>query len=133
MGGGITCVVLINTRLLIRYKEFQMKTLLFKIPLFLVGIFFVALAQARAPSEHAKTQEKPKCEPIKNMDHSKLDTNDPVMMAVMKKCRGEFNAENKHTEEPVTSHVDSSDPENMDQHGGRHDHPVAKDINNEDG
>lgn len=41
---------------------------------------------AHDPAEHTKTAEVPDCEAIKKMDHSKMDANDPVIQAMMKKC-----------------------------------------------
>lgn len=43
--------------------------------------------QAHDPSMHKEKAEKPDCTAIKNMDHSKKDANDPVMQAMMKKCK----------------------------------------------
>ncbi len=62
----------------------------------LVSLFSIASVHAHDPSEHTAKMEKPKCEAMKNMDHSKLDTKDPIMMAMMKKCMSEESAENHH-------------------------------------
>jgi hypothetical protein len=43
-------------------------------------------AQAHDPNEHMKDAEKPNCNAMENMDHSKMDMNDPVMKAMMKQC-----------------------------------------------
>lgn len=47
-------------------------------------------AFAHDPAEHAKDAEDAKkgadCAAMKNMDHSKMDMNDPVMKAMMAKC-----------------------------------------------
>ncbi|MGB3621908.1 MAG: hypothetical protein WBA20_11220 [Ketobacter sp.] len=43
-------------------------------------------AQAHDPKEHMKDAEKPNCSAMKDMDHSKMDMDDPVMQAMMKKC-----------------------------------------------
>jgi len=56
--------------------------------------YFVALpalllalsAQAHDPKEHMKEAQAPDCAAMKDMDHSKMDMNDPVMQAMMKKC-----------------------------------------------
>lgn len=47
---------------------------------------------AHEASKHMKNAEKPKCEAMSEMDMAKMDANDPVMMAMMKKC--ESSAEN---------------------------------------
>lgn len=41
---------------------------------------------AHNESQHPVSDEKPNCGAIQNMDHSKMSKNDPVMMAMMKKC-----------------------------------------------
>jgi hypothetical protein len=43
-------------------------------------------AQAHDPKEHIKDAEKPNCAALKNMNHFKMDRNDPVMKAMMQKC-----------------------------------------------
>lgn len=47
-------------------------------------------AFAHDPAEHAKEAEEAKkgadCAAMKDMDHSKMDMNDPVMKAMMTKC-----------------------------------------------
>lgn len=49
-------------------------------------------AVAHDPAEHAKEaaakNAPPDCAAMKNMDHSKMDMNDPVMKAMMAKCGG---------------------------------------------
>ena len=47
---------------------------------------FAVSAHGHDPKEHMKDAEKPDCAAMKNMDHSKMDMNDPVAMALMKKC-----------------------------------------------
>jgi len=44
---------------------------------------------AHDPSLHKKTAEKPNCAAMKDMDHSELETDDPVMRAMMAKCRSQ--------------------------------------------
>jgi uncharacterized protein involved in copper resistance len=50
----------------------------------------VPLTQAHDPAEHAKEaaarNAAPDCAAMKDMDHSKMDPNDPVMKAMMAKC-----------------------------------------------
>ncbi len=43
-------------------------------------------AWAHDPSEHMKNGEKADCSAMHDMDHSKMDMNDPVMLALMQKC-----------------------------------------------
>jgi L-serine deaminase len=90
--------------------------------LLLAGFFAISSAQAHDPSEHAMKKEKPKCEAMKNMDHSKIDMKDPVMMAMMKKCMSEGSAEDHHTEDAVKTPRDNSEKKQVDQHGNGHSH-----------
>ena len=47
--------------------------------------------QAHDPKEHMKDAEKPNCDAMKGMDHSKMDQTDPVMQAMMKQCAKDMN------------------------------------------
>ena len=51
---------------------------------------FTLSAQAHDPKEHMNNAEKPDCAAMENMDHSKMDMNDPVMQAMMKLCMGDM-------------------------------------------
>ncbi len=63
-----------------------MKKSLLGCALALSGLLMIAPVFAHDPAEHAMTAEAPDCDAMKNMDHSKMDMNDPVMQALMKKC-----------------------------------------------
>ena len=63
-----------------------MKNFLLNSALILSSALLVAPSFAHDPAEHAKTAEAPDCDAMKKMDHSKMDMNDPVMQALMKKC-----------------------------------------------
>lgn len=63
-----------------------MKTFFLNSALILSSALMVAPSFAHDPAEHAKTAEAPDCDAMKKMDHSKMDMNDPVMQAMMKKC-----------------------------------------------
>ena len=54
--------------------------------LLVAGLSLPLLTQAHDPKEHMKDAEKPDCAAMNNMDHNKMDSNDPVMQAMMKKC-----------------------------------------------
>ncbi|MCC6201762.1 MAG: hypothetical protein IT494_02000 [Gammaproteobacteria bacterium] len=41
---------------------------------------------AHEGEDHTKKADKPDCAAMDRMDHSKMDANDPVMQAMMKKC-----------------------------------------------
>lgn len=59
-----------------------------------ISSYFVALpalmlalsAQAHNPEEHMNKGQAPNCAAMKDMYHSKMDMNDPVMQAMMQKC-----------------------------------------------
>ena len=62
----------------------------------LAGLFAAGFTHAHDPSLHKEKMEKPKCEAIKNIDHSKMDENDPVMLAMMKKCKSVMDGDENH-------------------------------------
>ncbi len=53
------------------------------------SLLLMNTAYAHEASEHKQQNiEMPKCEAIHNMDKSKMDINDPIMLAMMKQCMG---------------------------------------------
>ena len=64
-----------------------MKKVQIKTALIVMGMLVIGSAYAHDPSEHTGSAEKPKCEAMENMDQSKMNENDPVMLAMMKKCK----------------------------------------------
>jgi len=74
----------------------NMKTLATIIVFSTLGIAFSA--QAHEPKEHMKDAEKPDCTAMKNMDHSKMDMNDPVMQAMMQQCMKDMHQDNQASE-----------------------------------
>ena len=50
---------------------------------------FIGNALAHDPKLHKATDEKPNCEAMKDMDHTEMDIDDPVMRAMMAKCRSQ--------------------------------------------
>lgn len=90
-------------------------------------VAFAPGAFAHDPAEHAKESAEakagPNCEAMKTMDHSKMDPNDPVMKAMMKKCAQHKPAEQKaqkgtedmdHSKMPMPATA----PKKSDGHGG---------------
>jgi len=55
-------------------------------------MFLVASVHAHDPAEHAEGSEMANCEMMKTMDHSKMDMNDPVTQAMMKKCMNKMHS-----------------------------------------
>ncbi len=88
-----------------------MKTFLLNSALILSSALMVAPSFAHDPAEHAKTAEAPDCEAMKKMDHSKMDMNDPVMQAMMKKCSA---AHNEQKEGDPHQGMNHSDMKSMD-------------------
>lgn len=76
-----------------------MKKLITNVLAALLSSLFLKVAFAHDPALHMKNAEKPKCEAMKEMDHSKMDANDPVMMALMKKCEKAMLEGNHHPEQ----------------------------------
>lgn len=83
-----------------------------------VSAMLLALsAQAHSPKEHMKEAQAPDCAAMKDMDHSKMDMNDPVMQAMMKKCMKTMHKDNdmttsQHEHEGTSAHC----PENKSEH-----------------
>ena len=80
-----------------------------KYMLLVAGLSLPLLAQAHDPKEHMKDAEKPDCAAMNNMDHSKMDRNDPVMQAMMKKCmkamhKDEAESHEAHGDKGQTDH-----------------------------
>ena len=76
-----------------------------------------SVAQAHDPKEHMKDAEKPNCKAMKDMDHSKMDMNDPVMQAMMKKCMESMHGDDEASE---------TSPGDHDEHM-KHDAPPKSD------
>lgn len=88
-----------------------MKTFLFNSALILSSALMVAPSFAHDPAEHAKTAEAPDCDAMKKMDHSKMDMNDPVMQALMKKCSA---VHSEHKDGDQHQGMDHGDMKSMD-------------------
>lgn len=99
-----------------------MKNIQATIYILLASSFFMVTAQAHDPSEHTAKKEKPKCEAMKNMDHSKMDANDPVMMAMMKKCKSNGSSDGHHAEGAMKNSVGEGNTNEAEKHANGHDH-----------
>lgn len=92
-----------------------MKQRLFMSVLFLPILLSSLSVQAHDPKEHMKNAENPNCAPMQNMDHSKMDMNDPVMQAMMKKCMDALHPEeHQATQKKATTQADGKTAD--DQH-----------------
>jgi hypothetical protein len=88
-----------------------MKTLT-KIALILVpAITLSVTVAAHDPSMHAKKAEKADCS---KMDHSKMDMNDPVAIAMMKKCMKQGKASMEKMDHSKMKDMDHSKMKKMD-------------------
>lgn len=82
-------------------------------PILVLAALGVAFsAQAHDPKEHMKDAENPNCVAMKDMDHSKMDMNDPVMQAMMKQCMKDMD------------HSDDSDAEGHNKADDHEDHTM---------
>jgi hypothetical protein len=88
----------------------------------LASFFAVGFVHAHDPSLHKEKMEKPKCEAIKNIDHSKMDENDPVMLAMMKKCKSAMDGDENHAGHSGHKVGDKVEPNQVNQHKDRHNH-----------
>ena len=79
-----------------------MKTLHLKTFVLTLGLFIFTGTSAHDPSEHKAVAEAPKCEAMGDMDHSEMKSDDPVMQAMMEKCK--------------TKHMDKNNDEGMMEH-----------------
>jgi len=87
-------------------------------PILLITLFTtVTSAQAHDPKEHMKDAEKPDCSAMKDMDHSKMDMDDPVMQAMMKKCMKDMH-HGKDKSESDSDHA-HDDNNSEDEHAER--------------
>jgi len=73
-------------------------------------------AQAHSEKEHMKTAENPDCESMKMMDHSKMDMNDPVSMAMMQQCMSSMQNGSAGSGKKSDGHT-NSDKEGNGSHG----------------
>ena len=69
--------------------------------------------QAHEAAEHMKDAQSPDCAAMAEMDHEKMDMNDPVMAAMMKQCmasdaHGEVAAGDAHGEHDDAAHAEHS-------------------------
>ncbi len=73
-------------------------------------------AQAHDPKEHMKDAQAPDCAAMKDMDHSKMDMDDPVTQAIMKKCMQDMHHDSSENHQ-------HSDDHHSDKVGSKVQHP----------
>ena len=57
-------------------------------------------AEAHDPREHLKDAESPNCIAMRDMEHGKMDADDPVMQAMMKQCMDELHHDDEQGDAP---------------------------------
>ncbi len=93
-----------------------------KLMVMVLALFVSMSSTAHDPKEHAKTSEAPNCQALADMDHEKMDMDDPVMKAMLAKCKeampehGDEHDKDKHD-------MDMKNTTSMkdDDHDDRHD------------
>jgi len=89
------------------------------IPAFvLTALSMTFSAQAHDSKEHMKNAESPDCAAMKDMDHKRMNKNDPVMQAMMKKCMKHMDHGNDMKGMNHNSSVDDSKKQSDKQHSG---------------
>ena len=84
---------------------------IFAVNCFLLGTY--SFAHEAHKHGHASNEEKkPNCDSIKHMDTSKIDMNDPVMKALMKKCKTQHAGHGHQSENPEKKEGTPSDSQN---------------------
>lgn len=101
--------------------ESVMKSIRFT--LFTLTVLMAGSAAAHDPALHAaekvNAQAKPDCEAVDRMDHSKMDSKDPVAMAIHKKCAAERGKSDKADPQAAPTHPAApSVPTTHSEHGG---------------
>ncbi|WP_297185371.1 hypothetical protein [uncultured Porticoccus sp.] len=97
------------------------KILCWQVTLAVPALLLGFSAQAHEPEKHMKEAEKPECAAMKTMDPSKMDRDDPVMQAMMQKCRDEMHQDESG---PHGSHADHSgeDKKGNEKSPSKHEH-----------
>lgn len=81
---------------------------------------------AHEASEHMKDAQSPDCAAMAEMDHDKMDMNDPVMAAMMKQCMA--SAEHGEVAASADAHAEHSEASaNADGHAA-HSHEMTTPV-----
>jgi hypothetical protein len=83
------------------------------------SILLASNVYAHAPELHKeKNAEKPKCEAMKDMDHSTMDMNDPITQAMMKQCMASEHHSDNAPEEMTEHHKSKTEKHEDNGHHG---------------
>ncbi|MBL4796525.1 MAG: hypothetical protein JKY50_03830 [Oleispira sp.] len=75
-------------------------------------MLLVTSAHAHDPEEHAEASEGANCKTMKSMDHSKMNMDDAVAQAMMKKCMNKMDSEGMHKTKKMDMNVGESEKMN---------------------
>ncbi len=89
---------------------------IYSISVMVLALSVAATVSAHDIEEHMKNGEKPNCAAMKDVDMAKMNKDDPVTQALMKKCAEQMEHGEGHMAQPMTDHHDS------DMHKGHDDH-----------
>lgn len=86
-------------------------------------LFLTVPAMAHDPSEHMRAAENPDCTTMDGSSHEGMDSNDPIVQAMMKKCMSAMHKEATSIEAEATESPALG--ERMTEEGHSHDHPES--------
>lgn len=90
-----------------------MKTYNLIATLLVLSAAYAVNVYAHDPKEHAKEKEAPNCMAMQDMEMGGMDKNDPIAMAMMKKCqqKADDNQADKHMDgmNEKDDHVEDND------------------------
>jgi len=70
----------------------------------LPAILLAFSVQANEPSGHVHGDKEPDCCKMEEMDHSKMDMDDPAMQTMMEKCKHEMHRGESESDDSVHKH-----------------------------
>lgn len=94
----------------------------FSVLLAIPTVMLAFSVQAHSEKEHMKNAESPDCAVMNSMDHSKMDMNDPVVMAMMRQCMNAIQQNSGKAESESHAHSHST---HMTGAGKSGDHMLA--------
>ncbi len=103
-----------------------MKTIIKQTIGFAMTLAVSITAFAHDPSMHTESNENPDCSAMKDMDHSNMDSSDPVMQAMMKKCMAALHGEQESS--GMHDEHDSMDMSEMHQMHQEHSNSTQNDM-----
>lgn len=90
------------------FQELKMKSKQLSALVAVPALMLSFSALAHGEKEHMKTAESPDCAAMSTMDHSKMDMNDPIVMAMMQQCMSTMQHGTAETEGHDSAEADSA-------------------------